>query len=123
MIELPDVSGSAWHRDAHCYGHPNPDLWFPDCGGQHAALPAKRICLGQTDEYTEPCPVLDLCRTDSLTHTHGVWAGMARKERAAYRRSLRDALGLHDFETLPPDAEAQVAALTYLHDEEGPLAA
>lgn len=63
-----------WRDLAACRGE-DPALFFPEDGNKHAVAKARAICAG--------CPV----RTECLEHAvgfpekHGVWGGLAERER------------------------------------------
>jgi len=77
------VTGSAWQYRAACRGA-DPDLFFPQQG--ESADPARRVCAR--------CPVRAQCLEYALANAiwHGVWGGLAERERRELRtRRLRAA--------------------------------
>jgi WhiB family redox-sensing transcriptional regulator len=65
-----------WAAHAACRGA-NPDLFFPPKGGP--ATPAKAYCAR--------CPVRPECLDYAITagETHGIWGGLAERERRQVR--------------------------------------
>ena len=65
----------AWHRDAACRNHPNPDLWFPGPGQTAKTEQALAIC--------RTCPVITACAewADQHDPLYGTWAGITKQER------------------------------------------
>jgi WhiB family redox-sensing transcriptional regulator len=68
-----------WRLNAACYGHENPDLWFPARGENPAD--AKAIC--------GTCPVKQECLDFALENRieFGIWGGLAYRPRLALARS------------------------------------
>ena len=62
-----------WMAEGVCLQVGDPDLWFPDRGGN--PRPAKRICA--------QCPVRDLCLEYSYRtgQRHGIYGGLTAHER------------------------------------------
>lgn len=77
-LPVLDLKALEWHKRAACRNHPNPDLWFPERGGNTRA--AKAIC--------ETCPVREPCLRYALDdpETQGVWGATTFKERREMRR-------------------------------------
>ena len=76
----------AWMTHARCAGR-NPGLWFPAPGDSRGhAQAAKRIC--------RVCPVRAACLAWALQRRelHGIWGGLAPRERRALLRSGRAAV-------------------------------
>jgi WhiB family transcriptional regulator, redox-sensing transcriptional regulator len=65
-----------WRRRAACRGS-DLGLFFPGRG--ESAEPARRICAA--------CPVREPCLDYALRHgiTHGIWGGLAERDRRALR--------------------------------------
>ena len=79
--EQTDIGG--WVEAAACRGA-GPRLWFPDDNGISVeSKAAKAICA--------ECPVQVDCREYGIEHEpkHGIWGGLAAKERVAIRRKRR----------------------------------
>lgn len=77
--DIPD-----WHVQAACRAEGvDPEVFFPAPGGAVKNRLAKAICQG--------CPVRQLCAGHALSvrEPHGIWGGLAPKERAG----LSDARG------------------------------
>lgn len=74
----PRLHDTAWMARAQCRGQ-NTDQWFPERGGNLAALFARRLCTG--------CPVKGACRDYAIDNfiTHGIWGGMSPDERKEHR--------------------------------------
>ena len=70
----PPLGG--WRYRAACRGA-DLDLFFPSRG--QSAEPARRICAA--------CPVREPCLDYALRHgiTHGIWGGLAERDRRALR--------------------------------------
>lgn len=70
-----------WYDDAACRHAPDPDVWFPERGGNSKA--AKAICAS--------CPVQRECRDFALEKEieFGVWGGTSRQDRNAMKRQVR----------------------------------
>jgi WhiB family transcriptional regulator, redox-sensing transcriptional regulator len=70
-----------WQDRAACAGL-DPDLWFPEPGGDTAT--AKAICAG--------CPVRWQCYDYAQTRPekHGIWGGFSARERRDERRRTRE---------------------------------
>ena len=67
-----------WSERANCLGV-DPELFFPDRG--ESAQPAKEVCAG--------CVVSEDCLDYSLRFNikHGVWGGLAERDRRPLRAS------------------------------------
>jgi len=78
-FDLDAWQREGWHTEAACRGL-NPDLFHPERGAD--ASGAKQVCA--------TCSVIDECLAWSLVHfeRHGVWGGMAERERRPLRRKL-----------------------------------
>ncbi len=65
-----------WRYRAACRGT-DLDMFFPGRG--ESAEPARRVCAG--------CPVRETCLDYALRHgiTHGIWGGLAERDRRALR--------------------------------------
>ena len=65
-----------WRELASCRGA-DLNLFFPGRG--ESAEPARRVCAG--------CPVREPCLDYALRHgiTHGIWGGLAERDRRALR--------------------------------------
>jgi hypothetical protein len=76
LPRAPEPSPSAWRDSATCRGT-DPDLFFPERG--ESADPARQICA--------LCPVRQPCLVYALDNriTHGVWGGLAERERRVLR--------------------------------------
>lgn len=74
-----------WQRQAACLGA-GPSQFFPERGGE--VMSAKRACVG--------CGVRRSCLVFALTkrERHGIWGGMAERQRRRVRRALDD-LGIN----------------------------
>jgi WhiB family transcriptional regulator, redox-sensing transcriptional regulator len=72
----PAPPPAGWRYQAACRGA-DLDLFFP--GRSESAEPARRVCAG--------CPVREPCLDYALRHgiTHGIWGGLAERERRALR--------------------------------------
>jgi WhiB family transcriptional regulator, redox-sensing transcriptional regulator len=72
----PAPSPGGWRYQAACCGA-NLDLFFPGRG--ESAEPARRVCAG--------CPVREPCLDYALRHgiTHGIWGGLAERDRRVLR--------------------------------------
>ena len=72
----PATFAARWRERAACRGA-DLGLFFPDRGG--SAEPARRICAR--------CPVREPCLEFALRHgiTHGIWGGLAERDRRALR--------------------------------------
>lgn len=72
----PGPPPGGWRYRAACRGA-NLDLFFPGRG--ESAEPARRVCAG--------CPVREPCLDYALRHgiTHGIWGGLAERDRRALR--------------------------------------
>jgi WhiB family redox-sensing transcriptional regulator len=72
----PGPSPSPWRDRAACRGT-DPDLFFPERG--ESADPARKICAR--------CPARQPCLAYALDNgiTHGVWGGLAERERRVLR--------------------------------------
>lgn len=72
----------AWHEQAACRDHPEPDLWHSDATGEPGRrinARAKAVCRG--------CPVRQACLDDGLHRPHGIWGGLDPRERRRLRRT------------------------------------
>jgi len=61
---------------AACFGHDEPDLWFPsEKGPAETVARARKIC--------SRCPILPGCRAYALARNepHGVWGGLTTAQR------------------------------------------
>lgn len=68
----------AWHDQAACRGHVQPDLWFPRLGED--VRPAKAICA--------ECPAAGPCLEWALgqgPELQGIWGGTSAAARTALR--------------------------------------
>ena len=76
LPRVPEPSPSSWRDRATCHGA-DPDLFFPERG--ESADPARQICAR--------CPVRQPCLGYALDNsiTHGVWGGLAERERRVLR--------------------------------------
>lgn len=65
-----------WTTSALC-GQADPELWFPEAGGDTA--PAKAICL--------QCPVRAECLEEAMAQglPSGVWGGLSERQRRQLR--------------------------------------
>ena len=72
----PVPSPGGWRYRAACPGA-NLDMFFPGRG--ESAEPARRVCA--------VCPVREPCLDYALRHeiTHGIWGGLAERDRCALR--------------------------------------
>ncbi len=72
----PGTLTGDWRRRAACRGY-DLDLFFPGRG--ESAEPARQVCAA--------CPVRQPCLDYALSHgiTHGVWGGLAERERRGLR--------------------------------------
>jgi WhiB family transcriptional regulator, redox-sensing transcriptional regulator len=72
----PAPPPGVWRYRAACSGT-DLDLFFPGRG--ESAEPARRVCAG--------CPVREPCLDYALSHgiTHGIWGGLAERDRRALR--------------------------------------
>jgi len=72
----PAPFAARWRALAACRGA-DLDLFFPGRG--ESAEPARRVCAG--------CPVREPCLDYALRHgiTHGIWGGLAERDRRALR--------------------------------------
>ena len=72
----PATSAARWRERAACRGA-DLGLFFPGRG--ESAEPARRICAR--------CPVREPCLDYALRHgiTHGIWGGLAERDRRALR--------------------------------------
>ena len=72
----PAPSSGGWRYRAACRGA-DLDLFFPGRG--ESAEPARRVCAR--------CPVREPCLDYALRHgiTHGIWGGLAERDRRALR--------------------------------------
>lgn len=73
----------AWMSEGACAGHPEPDLWFPDKGGFKDTQRARMIC--------DSCTVRADCLRYAVDEmiTHGMWGGLAPKERRHLQQPRR----------------------------------
>ena len=73
---MPAPPPGGWRYRAACRGA-DLDLFFPGRG--ESAEPARRVCAR--------CPVREPCLDYALRHgiTHGVWGGLAERDRRALR--------------------------------------
>jgi WhiB family redox-sensing transcriptional regulator len=81
----------AWFSDAPC-ARVDPDLWHPERGDAIDSRAARRICNGDPQRGTKPCPFREAClewavKTDQ---TYGIWGGQTSHQRRALREG-RDA--------------------------------
>lgn len=72
----PEAYVYRWQNDAACRGV-DPSLFFPGRGDNAAVATAKAICAS--------CPVCKTCGDENLYEPHGVWGGMAERERQTER--------------------------------------
>ena len=72
----PAPPQGGWRYRAACRGA-DLDLFFPGRG--ESAEPARQVCAG--------CPVREPCLDYALGHgiTHGIWGGLAERDRRALR--------------------------------------
>jgi len=72
----PAPFAARWRERAGCRGA-DLDLFFPGRG--ESAEPARRVCAA--------CPVREPCLDYALSHgiTHGIWGGLAERDRRALR--------------------------------------
>jgi WhiB family redox-sensing transcriptional regulator len=72
----PTTSSVGWRYGAACCGA-DLALFFPGRG--ESAEPARRICV--------PCAVREACLDYALRHgiVHGIWGGLAERDRRALR--------------------------------------
>jgi WhiB family redox-sensing transcriptional regulator len=68
---------TAWKTQGLCFGHPDPDLWFPADARRRGTFEAALAVCAQ-------CPVIDKCweYAEETGVTHGVWAGVNRSKPA-----------------------------------------
>ena len=68
------MKNTEWKSKGLCYGHPQPDIWFPgeEDGKRTTAHQARRIC--------NQCPVQQECREYAIEmdERHGVWGSVNR---------------------------------------------
>lgn len=69
----------SWHAQALCKGA--TDVFFPDRGKNNDIRYAKRIC--------SKCPVQQDCMNYAIKNNikHGIWGGLAYKERLKVKKS------------------------------------
>ena len=72
----PAIFAARWRELAACRGA-DLRLFFPGRG--ESAEPARRVCAA--------CPVREPCLDYALSHgiTHGIWGGLAERDRRALR--------------------------------------
>ncbi|MBT1164577.1 WhiB family transcriptional regulator [Bifidobacterium felsineum] len=72
---------TAWRERAACRNTPDPDVFYPNAGGDVSQ--AKAIC--------DDCPVKTECLDHALrmNEQYGIWGGLTVNER----RALRNAYG------------------------------
>jgi WhiB family redox-sensing transcriptional regulator len=98
IFSLP-VPSPRWRDGAACLGA-DPDLFFPQRG--ESAERAREICAR--------CPVRRACLDYALRNaiTHGIWGGLAERERRVLRtRRLRTMRRERDRAILAADAAGQ----------------
>lgn len=84
---------TSWMADGLC-AQVDPDLWHPLKGGNDGTV-AKRVCNGQPERGTAPCPVRDACLEHALTHHEwGVWGGTSDRDRREIRKRRSDGEGV-----------------------------
>lgn len=73
------VMGAEWMTRASCRDY-DPDLFFPEQGGNRQNQQAKRVCA--------KCPVWIECRTMAIQDEEpfGVWGGLSEKDRRKISR-------------------------------------
>jgi len=83
----PDTPDRDWMIDAACNGA-DPMLWYAELGGD--TIQAKQVCA--------TCPVRERCLDHAIdTHeVHGVWGGLAPKERRNVARKRRNLAPVDD---------------------------
>jgi len=89
----PDVPRMLGELGALCTGL-NTEAWFTEGDCTDTAIQAKRLCLA--------CPARVECLDVSETEEFGVWAGLSRRDRKKYLRSMAPLAWLkaHDERTL-----------------------
>lgn len=77
----------AWKLQAHCRGHRDPDIWFPDSSSRSAANPAVTVC--------RECPVTRECGEYAAARRipYGIWGGKRQAERPGGLHSRKDRAG------------------------------
>ena len=80
-----------WRARGLCRTHPEPDLWYPDKGGD--SRPSKRICNGDEANGIPACPVKAECLRDALEKddAFGVYGGLSARQRRPLQRAWRRA--------------------------------
>lgn len=77
-----------WMARARC-AQTDPEIFYPEKGG--ATRDAKRVCNGNPDRDIPPCPVRDQCLQWALDtgEEHGIWGGVAARDRLREIRARR----------------------------------
>lgn len=75
-----------WQALALC-AQTDPELFYPDQGG--SGRDAKRLCNGDPERGTEPCPVRAECLAQALEdgERFGVFGGLTERERRKLRKT------------------------------------
>lgn len=84
---VPVMSGDDWRSLAACRKEPDPEVFFPENGGNYTR--ARKICA--TCPVTEPCLALAL-RSEAGTSDRlraGMFGGLTPEERCELERDLR----------------------------------
>jgi WhiB family transcriptional regulator, redox-sensing transcriptional regulator len=86
ILTRAEVESMSWRGLARC-AEVDPDLWFPEKGGNARARVAKRIC--------RMCPVRRPCLDYALRNgeMHGIWGATSPEDRERIRREEKLAAG------------------------------
>lgn len=82
---LSPPADTSWHQQAACT-EADPELFFhPE--GETGFKKAQRISDARA--ICETCPVLEVCRANTLQEQFGIWGGLSEDERVAIRAGKR----------------------------------
>lgn len=93
-----------------CFGHPDPDLWFPEMAQGPVGLPTspKILLLAERIkralDICDACPVKPTCKLNGMREenlAYGIWGGEMAGERLAYSGAM-----LSDFSHESEEAKA-----------------
>ncbi|RBQ21545.1 WhiB family transcriptional regulator [Spongiactinospora rosea] len=80
---------TSWQQRGICWGHEDPDLWFPSVADFKGYRDAGHAAYSDARVICARCPVWRQCREYALEagEEDGMWGGLTPRERRAIRQS------------------------------------
>lgn len=91
-MNLPNLTRPNWMQQAACRGL-DPNLFIAERGDTDTIRNAKAIC--------KTCPVKTECLEYGLEEKHGIWGGLAEKQRRQIRQQRARQAGRRNYVTHP----------------------